>query len=102
MPFCWAVIIDSSLSPHPFKPQPLSLRCVSSRRGKHDQKEFKIFLAAVSAEVKAGFKAKLDHESLDWGWCVTLLTIDCVSLDICVDAVTYRLKSLCYRAARPP
>lgn len=38
------------------------------RRGKHNQKEFKIFLAAVSPETKASFKATLDHESLDWGW----------------------------------
>ena len=38
------------------------------RRGKYDQKEFKIFLAAVASETKASFKATLDHESLDWGW----------------------------------
>lgn len=41
---------------------------ISCRRGKHNEKEFKIFLAAVSPETKASFKATLDHESLDWGW----------------------------------
>jgi hypothetical protein len=38
------------------------------RRGKHEQKEFKIFLAEVSGEVKASFNATIDHESLAWGW----------------------------------
>lgn len=41
------------------------MRC---RRGKHNQKEFKLFLGAVSAEVRAGFRPVLSSESLTWGW----------------------------------
>lgn len=38
------------------------------RRGKHKDKEFKVYLGEVSSETKVNFKAVLDHESLGWGW----------------------------------
>lgn len=41
---------------------------VVCRRGKHNDKLFKVFLGSVSAETRASFKPVLSDESLDWGW----------------------------------
>ena len=38
------------------------------RRGKHNQKEFTVYLGAITAETKATFVPILSRESLAWGW----------------------------------
>lgn len=38
------------------------------RRGKRGQKEFKLFLGAVTPEARDSFAPELSEESLAWGW----------------------------------
>ena len=38
------------------------------RRGKNDEKMFKMYLGIMPSELRYSFRPVLDHESLDWGW----------------------------------
>jgi hypothetical protein len=41
---------------------------VCCRRGKHDQKHYTVYLAAVTPEAKAAYKPKLNEEHSAWQW----------------------------------
>ena len=42
--------------------------CFICRRGKHNQKVFKMFLGDLPSETRYSFDPKLSEETLEWGW----------------------------------
>ena len=63
--FCNLLLDSSIYSTWKFQ---VILGLTMCRRGKNDEKMFKMYLGIMPSELRYSFRPVLDHESLDWGW----------------------------------